>query len=365
MRTALVHDALCCVGGAERIFKYLCEEFEEADIYTLCYNPNETLEFFKCKEINVTWLDKLIKTPQGLRLSFPIAAAVMKNLDLSKYDFVISSSASIAKYVSAKNGKHLSYCYYPTRALWEPEKYFGNSKLGRSLNPFLKYYREKDKKLANRVDQFIAISNDTKKHIKKYYNRSSHVIHCPIETENFSPSNNKSDYFLLVSRLLKWKRVDYAVKAFNELGLPLKIIGTGEEEEYLRSIAKSNIEFLGFVDDKQLTVEYSKARAVIFTPLLEYGLIPLEANASGTPVIAYGYAGVTETMVPYNSEEGMNQQSPTAVFFYEQSKEALIEAVKIFEEVNFSSKDLVEHASKWSVESFKRKFRSYVSSFID
>lgn len=365
MRTALVHDALCCVGGAERVFKYLCEEFEEADIYTLCYNPSETLEFFRTKDINVTWLDKLIKTPQGLRLSFPIAASVMKNLDLSQFDLVISSSASIAKYVSAKNGKHLSYCYYPTRALWEPEKYFGNNKWRRNLNPFLEYYREKDIKLTQRVDQFIAISEDSRYHIKKYYCRNSHVINCPIETEKFLPSNNKSDYFLLVSRLLKWKRVDYAIEAFNELGFPLKIVGTGEEEEYLRSVAESNIEFLGFIDDKQLAIEYSNARAVIFTPSLEYGLIPLEANASGTPVIAYGMGGVAETMVPYNSEEKMTQQSPTAVFFYEQSKEALIEAIEVFEQVDFISDNLVDYASRWGVESFKRKFRAYVNSFFD
>jgi len=233
-----------------------------------------------------------------------------------------------------------------------------------SVKLFLKYFRERDKQLASRVDQFIAISDDTKKHIKKYYNRSSHVIHCPIETENFSPSNKKSDCFILVSRLLKWKRVDYAIGAFNELGLPLRIIGTGEEEDYLKSIAKPNVEFLGFIDDKQLSMEYSKARAVIFTPLLEYGLIPLEANASGTPVIAYGYAGVTETMIPYNSEKKIKQKSPTAVFFYEQSKEALIEAIKVFEQVNFVSENLVNHASGWSVESFKSKFHNYVSDLI-
>ena len=142
----------------------------------------------------------------------------------------------------------------------------------------------------------------------------------------------------------------------------LKIIGTGEEEEYLKSIAGPNIEFLGFIDDKQLPIEYSKARAVIFTPLLEYGLIPLEANASGIPVIAYGYAGVTETMIPYSLEEEIDQQNPTAVFFYEQSKEALIDAINLFEKVNFIPQKLVDHASKWSVKSFKKKFRDYISS---
>jgi len=364
MKIALVHDALCCVGGAERIFKYLCEEFEEADIYTLCYNPSETLQFFRSKDINTTWLNRMIKTPQGLRIMFPIAAYVMQRIDLSNYDLVISSSASIAKYVNVKNGKHICYCYYPTRALWEPEKYFGYPKWVNSVKLLLKYFRNRDKQLASRVDQFIAISDDTKKHIKKYYNRSSDVIHCPIQTENFLPSNNKSDNFILVSRLLKWKRVDYAISAFNELGLPLKIIGTGEEEEYLKSISKPNIKFLGFIDDEQLSVEYSKARAVIFTPLLEYGLIPLEANASGTPVIAYGYGGVTETMIPYNPEKKIVQKDPTAVFFYEQSKDALIEAIKIFEQVNFVSENLVNHASGWSVDSFKNKFRNYVSELI-
>ena len=365
MRTALVHDALCDVGGAERVFKYLCEEFEEADIYTLCYNPSKTLDFFRSRVINVTWLDKLIKTSQGLRMMFPIAATVMKNLDLSQYDLVISSSASIAKYVDAKKGKHICYCYYPTRALWEPDKYFGKGKWVRSLRPFLEYYRKKDKKMTQRVDQFIAISEDSRKYIKKYYERDSYVINCPIETDNFSPSDNKSDYFLLISRLLKWKRVDYAVEAFSELGLPLKIVGTGEEEGYLRNIAGPNIKFLGFIDDKQLAFEYSKARAVVFTPFLEYGLIPLEANASGVPVIAYGNGGITETMVPYNSGEKMTHQSPTAVFFYEQSKEALIEAIKLFEQVDFVSENLVDHASGWSVKSFQRKFRGYVSSFIN
>ena len=364
MRIALVHDALCCVGGAERVFKYLCEEFEEADIYTLCYNPNETLDYFNSKIINTTWLNNIIKTPKLVRIFYPLAAIAMKKINLDNYDLVISSSASIAKYVSAKNGKHISYCYYPTRALWEPEKYFGKSFWLYFLKPFLKYFQNQDKTLTERVDSFIAISNDTKKYIKKYYDRSSDVIFCPIETEKYFSLNEKSDYFLLVSRLIKWKKVDYAIEAFNELGLPLKIIGTGDEERYLKSIANKNIEFLGFVEDEQLYIEYSKARAVIFTPLLEYGLIPLEANASGTPVIAYGYAGVTETMIPYNEKTNTKDNKPTAVFFNEQSKESLIEAIKIFEKIKFNKNDLISHASKWSVNSFKNKFRNYIFSSL-
>jgi len=364
MNIALVHDALCCIGGAERVFKYLCEEYSEADIFTLCYNPKETLEFFNTRNINVTWLNKLIQTPKALRVSYPIASIVMNNLDLSKYDLIISSSASIAKYVSTNRGVHFSYCYYPTRALWEPEKYFGSSMWLRGVNPLIEYYRKKDKKLSEHVDHFIAISEDSRNHIKEYYGRNSHVINCPIEISKFTPSIEKSDYFLLVSRLLKWKRVDFAIKAFSDMGLPLKIIGTGEEESYLRSIAAPNIEFLGSVDDKQLAKEYSKAKAVIFTPFLEYGLIPLEANASGTPVIAYGNGGITETMIPYDPKKKRTNQQPTAIFFYEQSKEALIEAVNTFEKVEFEFEDLIQHAGKWDVTPFKKKIRGYISKFI-
>jgi len=165
----------------------------------------------------------------------------------------------------------------------------------------------------------------------------------------------------LVSRLEKWKKLDYAIKAFNILGVPLRVVGTGAEEQYLKRIAKSNVTFMGLIDDKSLQKAYSKTKAVVFTPHLEYGLIPLEATASGAPVIAFGLGGITETMVNYNPMMHLSNRTATAVFFYKQTEEALIKAVKSFEELEFDSEKLVEYARQFDVDIFRKKIREYVT----
>ena len=360
MRIAIVHDYLCGLGGAERVFQYICEEFSEADVYTLAYNPCGTYPYYLTRKIHTTWLNRFVQSMEGFRWSFPIATYAMQSFDLSKYDIVLSSAATVGKYILVPNGKHICYCYIPTRALWHFDQYFGNSLKAKVVKPILPYLKRRDYTAAQTVDHFIAISNSSRDYIKQYYNRDADVIYCPIETEKFHPSGKRGDHFLIVSRLQHWKRVDYAVEAFNKLGLPLRIIGTGKEESRLRSMAKSNIIFLGAVDDETLAHEYSEARAVIFTPFLEYGLIPLEANASGTPAICYGEGGITETMIPVGSSGALGE-SPTAVFFYEQTADALITAIRQFETCKFNSSDLVKHASKWSVASFKEKIRGYIT----
>jgi glycosyltransferase involved in cell wall biosynthesis len=255
------------------------------------------------------------------------------------------------------NGTHVCYCYIPTRAIWHFDAYFGGGFKGRLFRLFLPRLKKRDYAAAQRVDRFIAISEDTRNYIRRYYDRESEVLHSPIDLDKFSPSESRKDHYLIVSRLEHWKRVDYAVEAFNRLGLPLRIIGTGGEEERLKGIAGPNISFLGAVDDAALAREYAQAKAVIFTPFLEYGLIPLEANASGTPVICYGEGGVKETMVPQGSSD-----TPTAVFFHEQTAEALVEAVQRFDASAFDSGHLVRHAAKWSVPAFKKKIRAIVAS---
>ncbi len=362
MKIAIVHDYLCGIGGAERLFQYICEEFPEADIYTLAYNPQKTYPFFLTRNIHTTWLNNFVQSMDSFRWSFPLATYAMESIDLSKYDMVVSSSATVAKYVLVPNGKHICYCYFPTRALWHFDLYFGNSVKAKLIKPLLPYLLKRDYNAAQRVSHFIAISNDSKNYIRQYYNRDTDVIYCPIETDKFRPLNNRGNHFLIVSRLEHWKRVDYAVEAFNILGLPMKIIGTGKEEPMLRSMAKSNITFLGAVDDETLVQEYSAARAVIFTPFLEYGLIPLEANASGTPVICYGKGGVTETMIPV-AKCLKKDDVPTAVFFYEQTAASLIKAIHQFETYTFNSADLARHASKWSVNSFKKSIRQTVEQY--
>jgi glycosyltransferase involved in cell wall biosynthesis len=361
MKTAIVHDYLCGMGGSERVFQYICEEFKEADAYTLAYNPTRTLPYFSGRNIRTTWMNRLVQSMDSFRWSFPVATHVMEALDLSGYDLVLSSSATVAKYIRVTNGKHVCYCYIPTRALWQTGEYFGGSWKSKLIQPFLTYLKRHDLDAAKRVDQFIAISKTTRDHIANTYGRDSQIIFSPIDLDRFAPSDERGDHYLIVSRLEQWKRVDYAIEAFNRLGLPLKVIGTGKEETKLRAMAGPNITFLGGVDDQTLAKEYAVAKAVIFTPFLEYGLIPLEANASGTPVICYGVGGITETMIPWSAEYAENN-SATAVFFYEQTPESLMAAVKQFEKATFDATRLVIHASRWGVPEFKRQLRQAVET---
>lgn len=369
IKIALVHDYLCGMGGSERVFQYICEAFPSADVYTLAYNPNLAPEYFKSRKIKTTWLNRFVKTMNAFRWAFPIATYVMESIDFSAYDLVISSSASTAKYINVKPySKHICYCYIPTRALWQYDLYFGSSLKKILMRPFLYYLRKRDLIAASRVGQFIAISESTKAQIKEIYNRDADVIFCPIDLQRFSADAIKGrkrgvDY-LLVSRLEKWKKVDYAIEAFNKLGLPLKIIGDGVEYGALKSIANSNIVFLGAVSDEELSIEYACAKAVIFTPFLEYGLIPIEANSCGAPVICYGIGGVVETMIPY-SEKLNNHETATAVFFDEQSPESLIAAVKLFESISLSESNLMRHASQWAVPEFQKKLIDKINSLMN
>jgi len=362
MKIAIVHDYLCGMGGSERVFQYICEEFEDADAYTLAYNPERTLPYFKRREIRTTWLNHFVQSMDAFRWSFPFATHVMESLDLSEYDLVLSSSATVGKYIRVPNGKHVCYCYIPTRALWQTGEYFGGSWKSKLIKLFLSYLKHHDLEAAQRVNQFIAISKTTQEHIANTYSRDSSVIFSPIDLDRFAPSEHRGEHYLIVSRLEQWKRVDYAIEAFSRLGLPLKVIGTGNEEARLREMAGPNITFLGGVDDETLSREYAVAKAVIFTPFLEYGLIPLEANASGTPVICYGMGGITETMIPWSKDSDQKGSSATAVFFYEQTADALIEAVRQFEQVSFDPAYLVKHASRWGVPEFKRQLRAAVEA---
>lgn len=361
MKIAIVHDYLCGIGGSERVFQYVCEEFQEADVYTLAYNPIMTLPYFKGRDIRTTWLNRYVQSMDAFRWSFPVATYVMESLDLGQYDIVLSSSATVAKYVRVPNGKHICYCYIPTRALWQTDEYFGGSRKATLIKMLLRYLQRRDYAAAQRVDQFIAISKTTQDHIAATYHRDSKIIFSPIDLDRFAPSQHRGEHYLVVSRLEQWKRVDYAIEAFNRLGLPLRVVGTGKEEAKLRAMAGANITFLGGVDDEALAREYADAKAVVFTPFLEYGLIPLEANASGTPVICYGVGGITETMIPWpgNSVQG---DSPTAVFFYEQTAEALVDAIRQFEQATFDSAQLIKHASHWGVPEFKRQLRGAVTA---
>jgi glycosyltransferase involved in cell wall biosynthesis len=362
MRIALVHDYLCTVGGSERVFQYMCEAFPDADVYTLSLNPSRTLPYFaKRTDIRTTWMNPFVQSPAAFRVAFPLATYAMQALDLSAYDVVLSSAATTGRYVRAPNGRHICYCYIPTRAVWHFDEYFGKSIPGRAFRLLLPLLKKHELEAVAHTDEFVAISEMTRSYIREYYKRDASVLPCPIDLSAFAPSPEKSDAFLIVSRLEYWKRLDYAVEAFTRMGLPLHIIGKGPEERRLRAMAGPNVKFLGPVDDATLAREYAQARAVIFTPFLEYGLIPLEANASGTPVIAFGKGGIEETMIPATAAEGPAGNA-TAVFYYEQTADAVVDAVKRFERLCFDPAVLTAHASRWSVPNFQRELRRLVGA---
>jgi glycosyltransferase involved in cell wall biosynthesis len=366
LKLALVHDQLLTSGGSERVFLTIAKAFPQADIFTLAYNPATTLEGYKALGVKTIWPRGLIRSHDAFKRVFAPGTLAMERLDLRGYDLVLSSSATVAKYARRHRGNHICYCYYPTRAIWEPTTYFGEGGgVSRAIFArLLPWLRRRDLEAAQRVSRFVAISDASREAIHRYYDREADVLHCPIETERFRPRGpvHRESSFLLVSRLERWKRVEYAVEAFSRLGMPLKIVGSGPDAARLERMAGPSIEFLGSLNDDQLTLEYQRARAVIFTPELEFGLIPLEANAAGTPVIALGRRGVLETMVPA-STNGRHDGRPTAVFFPDPTADALEGALLRFEGISWDTDTLIRHAGNFSEARFQDRIRRIVNEY--
>jgi glycosyltransferase involved in cell wall biosynthesis len=359
MRVALIQDQLLTKAGSERVFLAMVQEFKEAEIYTLAYNPKTTLPEFRSYHINTHWLNTIIKSHKLFKIFFPISIYCMQRWGFDNYDLIITSSATTAKYIKKFKGIHICYCYTPTRAIWNTEVYFGgkNNFYAKIFQCTINFFKKVDFDASKRVDYFIAISEVTRKAIKGIYKRESIVLASPIDFEKFNFGANlakKNEYYLLVSRLEKWKLVNYGVEAFNSNGLQLIVIGSGPELKSLMGIAKDNIHFMGNVDDVKLTKMYLEAKAVIFTPELEYGLIPLEALAAGTPVIALGRGGVLETM-----------NEDVAVMYPDPSAQSLNDAIKRFQDKKFIKENLISHAREYSVDNFKFQLRSIVNGIVD
>lgn len=276
----------------------------------------------------------------------------VEKFDLSEYDLVISDSAAFSKGVITKpEALHVCYCHTPTRYAWDDShKYvreFNMSILAKIFVPFfMNYLRLWDREAAYRVDKFICNSNFVAKRIDKYYKQKATVIYPPVDAEFFIPSFKPADnYFLMVGRLLVYKRFDIAIEAFNRLELPLKIIGDGPERKKLKKMANWNIEFLGELEGEKLREYYQNCRALVFPQEEDFGIVALEAMACGRPVIAYQGGGALESI----------KQGETGLFFNEQTVGSLIEAVKSFQPEKFNPKLIRQHALKFDKEIFKKK----------
>jgi glycosyltransferase involved in cell wall biosynthesis len=358
MKVALVHDYLTQYGGAERVLAALCELFPRAPIYTLVYNEELTGGAFGKRIIRTSFIQKMPFSKKNHRLFSPLMPLAIEQFDLSYYDLVISDSSGYAKGIIAKPGTyHLDYCHTPLRYAWDDShKYleeFGFPKLLKSIIPFfISYLRIWDREASSRVDKFIANSEFVKDRIKKYYSRDSLVLNPPVDAARFNVSADVDDYFLMVGRLVAYKRFDLAVSVFNELGWKLKIIGDGPERKRLEKMAKSNIEFVGLVSDSTLPKYYSRARALIFPQEEDFGIVPLESMASGRPVIAFRGGGALETI----------GENSTGRFFDFQTVSSLYDAVRDFKESYFDSQYIRGHALKYDKSVFKQKFMDIVNN---
>jgi glycosyltransferase involved in cell wall biosynthesis len=317
MKIALVHDYLTQRGGAERVFEVLCRFFPSADLFTSLYDPQRTVDLGD-RVVNTTLLQKIPGATKHFRLLAPLYYPAFRSLDLQDYDLIISSSSSFSKAVRKRpDAKHICFCHNVTRFLWDTETYLKNYSDYKLFYPILeqllRHLVKMDQKYAQEPDLYIANSRVVAGRIRKAYGRQALTLPYPIDSNKFLFSDRKEDFYLVASRLLGYKRIDVTVQAFNELGWPLVVIGDGPEHKYLQSIASKNIQFLGYVSDADRSRLMSRAQATIITALEDYGLVPIEANASGTPVIAYGAGGVLETQVPGKTGLLFSEQTPASL----------------------------------------------------
>jgi len=360
VKVALVHDFLTQVGGAERVLEVFHDLFPHAPIYTLVYDPVETGGIYEGEDwdIRTSFIQRLPGGMSRYKYYLNLMPAAIERLDLSKYDLVLSDSSAFAKGVVTNPGTlHICYCHSPTRYLWNDthsytEELRQPSVIKQLLPVLLKNLRAWDQLAANRVDTFIANSKTVQTRIKKYYKRESEIIYPPVDIADLTPvpRDDIGDYYLIVSRLRPYKRVDLAIEAFNSLGLPLKVVGTGEELENLRAMSRDNIEFLGPVSDEERNKLLSRCRAFIHPQEEDFGIAALEAMAAGRPVIAYGRGGARETIV-----DGV-----TGVLFDDQTPWSLVDIVRNFDPMKFDPQVIRAHAEAFATPLFSNRIRDFV-----
>jgi len=349
-KVALVHDWLNGMRGGEKCLEVICELFPMADLFTLIHEKGELSNVIESMQIKTSFIQKLPFALKKYRYFLPLFPFAIEQFDFSEYDLIISSSHCVAKGIKKDDSVyHISYVHAPMRYVWDQfETYFKQprvswyTRVGADLiRPYLQSW---DRKSSHGVNTFLCNSQNVRKKIHNYYQRESQVIYPPVNLSCFKPGTKKEDFYLIVGALAPNKRVDLAIESFNRLKLPLKISGSGQDEEYCKSIAKGNIDFLGELSNKQLLNLYQRARALVFPGEDDFGITPLEAQACNTPVIAFGKGGALETV-----------SNRTGVFFEEQNVDSLSEAVEKMENnwKNFSAQSFEQQISRFGRDLFK------------
>lgn len=361
MKIALVHDWLPFMGGAERVLTNFLEIYPDAPIYTTICNRSKIDGILREADIITSYLQKKNKEIKNHRKLFPLMITAIESFNLNDYDIVLSDSSSVAKgAITPPDTIHICYCHSPMRYAWEFSHEYAGKMAGKGalkhklLNYFLTFMRIWDYSSAARVDYYIANSENVAKRIWKHYRREAVVIHPPVRCSLFNISEEDGEFFLCVSRLQEYKRLDLAVQACTKLGVKLKVIGDGPDKDKIKAMAGPTVEFLGRVSDDIIKENYAKCRALIFPGEEDFGITPLEAMASGRPVIAYGKGGALETVV----------DGKTGVFFSEQNIDSLIDAIQRFENMSFDKDELRKHAESFDDEIFKTKIKAFVDEKV-
>jgi glycosyltransferase involved in cell wall biosynthesis len=358
-KIALVFDWMTVRGGAEKVNHQLHKIFKDAPIYCSIFDKSRHQEFLDA-EIHTSLIDKLPFSKDKHQLYLSLMPQAYESFDLSEFDIVISSSHSCAKGIITKPSTlHISYCHSPMRYAWDNwQEYIQNYSTNRIVKSIAKRKMHKirmwDRLSAERVDYFIANSRTTKRRIEKYYNKPATIIHPSIDCSKYKLAEKSKGYFLAVGRLTPYKKFDLIIETFNKIGLPLKIVGTGSDEDRLKGMAMGNIEFLGYTEDKELKKLYSECEALIFPQVEDFGLTPLECMASGRPVIALREGGALDTVV----------EDKTGVFFNKQNPEQLKKAIKYFQENKrkFKKSQIREHAEEFDKSQFKKEMIKYINN---
>ncbi len=359
MKVALIHDWLIRQRGGEKVLEHIARLYPESDIYTLFCDRKKISPYLASRNIKTSWLQYVPGIGKVYPFLLPFFPWTIRLFNLKKYDLIISSSHCVAKgIVKPKEALHLCYCHTPIRYAWKFQKeYFKGKIYGFLAIWILSWLKRWDYATAQEVDYYCANSFEVKKRIENYYQRDAEVIHPPVDLNSEDSILEDRPFYLVLSALVPYKRIDLAVEAFNDLGYELKVIGTGPCLNELKQSSKTNIEFLGWVEDSVLKSYYANAKAFIFPGLEDFGITPLEAQIMGTPVIAFGEGGVTETVVPYK-EDGVFY---SGVFFESQDKESILHAVRQFESLTFDRKKIKEHALSFRGEVFDLKLKNWIN----
>jgi glycosyltransferase involved in cell wall biosynthesis len=366
VQLAIVHDWLNQIGGAEDVLQTLAEMFPQAPIYTSMYWPERMPEAYRTWDIRTTWLDLLPGIHRHHQPYLPLYPFAFGQLDLSGFDVVLSNKSGFCHGVRAGKAVHICYCLTPTRYIWDFEDYAAREAFPKplkiALRPLVAALRRWDFHAGQRVTHFVAISDEVQGRIRRYYRRDSTVIHPPVRTPAISLPTGSSPaattsgdgFYLIVSRLIPYRRIDLAVRAFNQIGLPLVIAGDGRDRSRLEAMARPNVTFLGRVPDTDLPGLFAGCRAYVVPGTEDFGIAPVQAQAAGRPVIAYGAGGALDTVI----------EGRTGVFFHEQTPEALAASVLAFDPDAIDPSACRANAERFSVRAFKGKLSRFIETAV-